>query len=132
MRETDLAKSLPAARCEMDSGTVAGKAQPRRASVGPSQSPARPPVHPSQGKPTSPTLHQHWQGPDSSTHREFRLSEDTGFLLGLKDVIAAQPFHQGSSSPSNPRQDRSTQPVCLLSFATTNLRQAKAPFTEPQ
>lgn len=59
MRETDLAKSLPAARCEMDSGTVTGKAQSKEASVGPSRSPACLPVCPSREEPTSPTHHQH-------------------------------------------------------------------------
>lgn len=112
MRETDLAKSLPAARCEMDSGVATGKAQPRQASARPSRSPARLLPGRSQVEPTPPALQP----------RRVRRQQPRGIqaLQGCRfsaqpegHVTAAQPFHQafrGLMASSNPRKDRSTQP----------------------
>lgn len=94
MRETDLAKSLPAARCEMDSGTVTGKAQPREASVGPwhlqhgslfALAKGSPPL-----PPATNTAGSRWQQPRGipALGRRWFSAQPEG------RVIAAQPFHQ--------------------------------------
>lgn len=113
MRETDLAKSLPAARCEMDSGTVTGKEQPTgvcRALTLPSMPP---PIHRAKGSPPLPPAtntagHQWWQpqGIQALGGRRFSVQPEGR-------AAAVQPFRQARRPQAIP--DKTGAPSLFIS-----------------
>lgn len=115
MRETDLAKSLPAARCEMDSGT--GRHSPAGICWA-SRSPASLPVRPSQGQHSSPTSTSTAGSPRQQPQGIWALRGRKFSAQPEGHVIAAQPFIRFIL----PQQPQTSQelPACLPSFATTN------------
>lgn len=118
MWETDLAKSLPAARCEMDPGTVTGKAQPRQASVGPSRSPARLPACQAEGSPSLPP-YANTAGSRRQEPQGIQAVGRRGFSVQPEGCVnAAQPFHQAFIRLVLPKQSQTRQehPSPLLCY----------------